>query len=144
MGCRACTHSRHLTYGRLAAVTAPCDMNIYSSSNSTSLACSHYTTTLTQITTNKSMELFLCNNFCNYYNIFPTRTFFFVMLLPLACPSLQGNRPKNLLCKVILLQFVQNYLNSYYTFFVIVMAAMVLDSHCKMTSEQSNLGSGLQ
>ena len=48
-------------------------------------------------------NIYFCSNICNYYKNNSTRTFSFVMLLPLVCPCLQENMRRNLLCKEIVL-----------------------------------------
>ena len=46
-----------------------------------------------------------CDHLCNYHKIEFHQNIFFAMLLPLACPCLQKNMRRNLLCKEIVCNF---------------------------------------
>ena len=47
-------------------------------------------------------NIFFCNHFCNYYKIIPPEDFL-CNVAATGVSLLQQNRPRNLLCKVILL-----------------------------------------
>ena len=70
-------------------------------STTASVYTCRYTPSWPKLLQNNSSKHFLLKMFFR-------QKILFVMLLPLACPFFQENNPRKLLCKVILLQYLQN------------------------------------